>query len=133
MLFSKGSLQVLMERVNLVNIISKLQDNRVVHSGGGHYECICPFCEDKDSTMDINTKFQRYHCYNCLFSGDAVDFLLTYKKMSFVTAVEYLADLYDVRLVEADSKKKLPKKDKEGLKASMHKMIDDMFVLGESK
>ena len=58
---------------------------------GNNYSCNCPFHNEKTASFVVNTDKQFYHCFGCKASGDAIKFLVEYKGLSFVEAVESLA------------------------------------------
>ncbi len=95
--FSKDSLELLRSRIDLVEVLSpylKLQ-----RSGAAH-KALCPFHEEKTPSFVINRGDNHYHCFGCGAHGDAIQFLMTHLKMSFVEAVESLADRFHVQLEE---------------------------------
>ena len=107
--FSKDSLETLRSRIDLIEVLSpylKLQRS------GAAYKALCPFHEDKSPSLIIQRGDSHYHCFGCGAHGDAIQFLMTYLKMSFVEAVENLADRFHVQLeeVKGDDQPKGPPK-----------------------
>ena len=107
--FSKDSLELLRSRIDLIEVLSpylKLQ-----RSGAAH-KALCPFHDEKSPSFVINRGDSHYHCFGCGAHGDAIQFLMTHLKMSFVEAVEVLADRFHVQLeeVQADNQPKGPPK-----------------------
>lgn len=107
--FSKDSLELLRSRIDLVEVLSpylKLQ-----RSGAAH-KALCPFHEEKTPSLVINRGDSHYHCFGCGAHGDAIQFLMTHLKMSFLEAVESLADRFHVQLeeVSGDNQPKGPPK-----------------------
>ena len=56
----------------------------------------CPFHEDSGYNLVVNDN--KYYCFEWEASGDSIEFLMTYKKMTLVDAVEFLADKAGVKL-----------------------------------
>ncbi|MGB7977705.1 MAG: DNA primase [Chlamydiales bacterium] len=107
--FSKDSLETLRSRIDLIEVLSpylKLQRS------GAAYKALCPFHEEKSPSLIIQRGDSHYHCFGCGAHGDAIQFLMTYLKMSFVEAVENLADRFHVQLeeVKGDDQPKGPPK-----------------------
>ncbi len=107
--FSKDSLELLRSRVDLIEVMSpylKLQ------RAGAAYKALCPFHEEKSPSLTIQRGDSHYHCFGCGAHGDAIQFLMTHLKMSFVEAVENLADRFHVQLeeVKGEDKPKGPPK-----------------------
>ena len=74
--------------------IVELIDSRVPlkRSGSNHMAC-CPFHGEKTPSFSVNQAKQFYHCFGCGVSGDAIRFLMEYEHLSFVEAVEELAQM----------------------------------------
>ncbi|MBU6447213.1 MAG: DNA primase, partial [Verrucomicrobia bacterium] len=107
--FSRESLELLRSRIDLVEVLSpylKLQ------RAGAAHKALCPFHDEKTPSFVINRGDSHYHCFGCGAHGDAIQFLMTHLKMSFVEAVESLADRCHVQLeeVNGDNQPKGPPK-----------------------
>ncbi len=74
--------------------IVELIDSRVPlkRSGSNHMAC-CPFHGEKTPSFSVSQPKQFYHCFGCGASGDAIRFLMEYEHLSFVEAVEELAQM----------------------------------------
>lgn len=103
-MFSKESLESLRQRVDLVDLVSshvELKRTGVAHKG------LCPFHDEKSPSFMIQKGDHHYHCFGCGAHGDAIQFLMTHLKLSFMEAVESLAEKYHVQLerIEGEHKK----------------------------
>lgn len=58
---------------------------------GSNYTCCCPFHHEKTPSFVITPSKQMYYCFGCKEHGNALDFLMKYKNLSFVEAVEEAA------------------------------------------
>jgi len=107
--FSKDSLELLKSRIDLVEVLSPYMK---LQRSGAAYKGLCPFHEEKSPSLIIQRGDSHYHCFGCGAHGDAIQFLMTHLKMSFVEAVENLADRFHVQLeeVKGDDKPKGPPK-----------------------
>lgn len=114
-LISKNSLEILKDKVDLVEIISSYIK---LSRSGSHYKALCPFHSEKSPSFSISLGDKYYHCFGCGAHGDAISFLMEYAKLSFKEALSFLADKYQVTLEndqEDDSQKVLKKQLKEAL------------------
>jgi len=107
--FSRESLELLRSRIDLIEVLSpyiKLQRS------GAAYKGLCPFHDEKTPSLIIQRGDSHYHCFGCGAHGDAIQFLMTHLKMSFLEAVENLADRFHVQLeeVQDDNRPKGPPK-----------------------
>lgn len=94
--FTKESLNKLRKKVFLPAIIEDMLEHESQHVVT--YEC--PFHEDSGYNLVVNDK--KYYCFECEASGDAIEFLMTHKKMTFVEAIEALAKKFGVELEQVD-------------------------------
>jgi len=53
----------------------------------------CPFHEDKNPSLKIYTKNNRFVCFSCNSRGSPINFMMKYKNCSFNEAVQYLSNL----------------------------------------
>jgi len=93
--FTKESLELLRQRIDLLEVMSPYVN---FSRAGSSYKALCPFHEEKTPSFIIQRGDSHYHCYGCNAHGDAIHFLMSYQKMSFVDAVEYLSEKFSVRL-----------------------------------
>ena len=78
----------LIARADLVELIGA----RVpLKRAGREYKANCPFHNEKTPSFWVNPAKQFYHCFGCGTHGTALDFLMNYDRLSFVEAVEDLA------------------------------------------
>ena len=63
---------------------------------GVNYKAYCPFHDDHDPSLQINTSKQIFKCFSCPTenhsSGDVFSFVMKYKKISYPEAIEEVAD-----------------------------------------
>ena len=78
----------LVARADIVEIIgARIQ----LKKSGREYKACCPFHSEKTPSFWVSPDKQFYHCFGCGAHGTAVGFLMEYEKLSFVEAVEDLA------------------------------------------
>jgi DNA primase len=108
-IFNKESLEALRQRVDLVEVLSSYVD---LKRSGASYKGLCPFHDEKSSSFIVQKGDSHYHCFGCGAHGDAIQFLMTHQKMSFLDAVENLAQRFQVHLekVEGGDEQKGPAK-----------------------
>ncbi|MDY6321338.1 MAG: DNA primase [Succinivibrio sp.] len=58
---------------------------------GSNYMCCCPFHHEKTPSFSVTPSKNMFYCFGCHEHGDALGFLMKYKNLSFVDAVEDLA------------------------------------------
>ncbi len=108
-LYSKESLDLLRDRIDLMEVVSSYVP---MQRAGASYKACCPFHDEKSPSFVIQKGDTHYHCFGCGAHGDAIAFLMGYLKMSFVEAIESLAERFQVALerVEQQDSQKGPSK-----------------------
>ncbi len=59
---------------------------------GKNHKGLCPFHKEKTPSFNVSPERQMFHCFGCGEGGDVFKFLMLYEKMSFIEAVEHLAN-----------------------------------------
>lgn len=98
-LFTKESLENLRQRIDLIEVLSPHLE---LKKSGAAYKALCPFHDEKTPSLMIQKGDQHYHCYGCGAHGDAIQFLMTHVKMSFLEAIESLAQRFNVPLEQVE-------------------------------
>ncbi|NLK85736.1 MAG: DNA primase [Aeromonadales bacterium] len=75
---------------------------------GASYMCCCPFHNEKTPSCQVTPSKQMFYCYGCKAHGNAIDFIMKYKNLSFVEAVEELSQFAAIP-VEYDENSKFSK------------------------
>ncbi|MGZ3732890.1 MAG: DNA primase [Parachlamydiaceae bacterium] len=115
-IFTKESLELLRQRIDLIEVLSPYID---LKKSGAAYKAICPFHDEKTPSLMIQKGDHHYHCFGCGAHGDAIQFLMTHSKMSFLDAVENLAQRFNVPLETVEGSEKSQGPNKTVLKAAL--------------
>jgi DNA primase len=94
-LYTKDSIERVKEAVDMVELVGARSDLRRV---GSRWTGLCPFHDERTPSFSVNAEHKLYHCFGCGESGDAIKFVQETEALSFVEAVEQLADRYRVEL-----------------------------------
>lgn len=84
------------ERTNIVDVISEFVTLKP--AGQGTVKGLCPFHDEKTPSFNVSIAKGVYFCYGCGAGGDAITFLTTLERLTFVEAVERLAAKAGVQL-----------------------------------
>lgn len=68
------------------------------NAGGGSMKGLCPFHDEKSPSFHVTPARQFFHCFGCQEGGDVFTFLMKIDGITFIEAVERLADKYGVSL-----------------------------------
>ena len=67
-------------------------------AGGGNLKGLCPFHDEKSPSFNVTPARGLWHCFGCGLGGDVLAFVQRTDGLSFVEAVERLADRAGIRL-----------------------------------
>jgi DNA primase len=67
-------------------------------AGGGSLKGLCPFHNEKTPSFNVRPSHGTFHCFGCGEGGDVIKFIQKIDLVSFVEAVERLADRVGLRL-----------------------------------
>lgn len=111
MSISPRFLDEIRSRLSLSEIIGKR--TRVIRAGR-EYKACCPFHHEKTPSFTINDDKQFYHCFGCGAHGDVVNFVMRHDNLSFIEAVELLANEAGLQVPKATAREVLKaQKDKD--------------------
>lgn len=99
-LYSEESLERLRSKIDLVDLVGA--HVQLKRSGATH-KALCPFHEEKTPSFQVQAGDDHYHCFGCGAHGDAIAFLMNHLHMTFVEAVESLAERFGVHLEKTET------------------------------
>ena len=85
----ESKIEEIRESANIVDIISQYVQLR---KRGKNYVGLCPFHSEKTPSFTVSDEKQIFHCFGCHTGGNVFKFLTEYHKISFVEAVQELAE-----------------------------------------
>ncbi|WP_120911411.1 DNA primase [Helicobacter pylori] len=85
----------LKERIQIMEVLERYID---LFKVGANFKACCPFHDERTASFIVSPEKNIYHCFGCGVSGDALQFLQEYKKLSFKEAVEEVAQIYNYAL-----------------------------------
>lgn len=100
LIYKPESLELLRQRIDLTEVVSS---HIQLQRSGSAYKALCPFHEEKSPSFMISKGDKHYHCFGCGAHGDAIAFLMGYLKISFVDAIESLAERFQVTLEKIEN------------------------------
>lgn len=74
------------------DIVSLIQESVSLKRVGAHFVASCPFHQEKTPSFHVNAAKQCYHCFGCGVHGDAIQFLMSYRSLTFVDAISHLSE-----------------------------------------
>ncbi len=92
--------QELLARADVVEIVGRYVP---LKKGGANFMGLCPFHSEKSPSFSVSPTKQFYHCFGCGKTGNAISFLMEHAGMSFVEAVQDLAQQFGMKVPEDDA------------------------------
>jgi DNA primase len=73
---------------------------RHVHlkKSGRNYFGLCPFHAEKSPSFSVAPDKQIFYCFGCGIGGDVINFVMNMEQMTFIEAVQHLADQANISL-----------------------------------
>ncbi len=92
----------LVARADIVEVVGRRVQ---LKKAGREFKACCPFHDEKTPSFTVSPGKGFYHCFGCGAHGTAVGFLMEYDHMSFVEAIEALANSMGVDVPRTESDK----------------------------
>ncbi|HYA65411.1 MAG TPA: DNA primase, partial [Burkholderiaceae bacterium] len=84
----QGFILDLLARVDIVEVVGRYV---ALKKAGQNYLGLCPFHGEKTPSFTVSPTKQFFHCFGCGAHGSAVGFLMDHRGLSYVEAIEELA------------------------------------------
>lgn len=83
---------------NAADIVDIISGFVQLKKRGKNFIGLCPFHQEKTPSFTVSQDKQIYHCFGCGNGGNAFKFLMEFKSISFVEAVEEIADHVGIKI-----------------------------------
>ena len=84
------------EKVKACSDIVEVIGTRIPLSNG--LMAKCPFHDDKNPSLSVNSIDQYFFCFGCGVGGDVINFLMLYENIGFAEALRTLAEESGIRI-----------------------------------
>lgn len=95
-LIRREDIDAVRERTDIEAIVR--QRVTLKSAGVGSLKGLCPFHDEKTPSFNVRPALGTWHCFGCGEGGDVISFVQRTDNLSFVEAVEYLADRAGITL-----------------------------------
>ena len=90
----------LIARADIVEVVGRRTQ---LKKAGREFKACCPFHDEKTPSFTVSPGKGFYHCFGCGAHGTAIGFLMEFEHMSFVEAIESLANSMGVEVPRSES------------------------------
>lgn len=98
-LISQQTIQQIQSRIDIIEIIGGFVK---LKKRGVNYLGLCPFHNEKTPSFTVSPVKEIYKCFGCGKSGNTISFLMEHEKYSYVEALRWLANKYNVEIEETE-------------------------------
>jgi DNA primase len=94
--YTQESVERARDAVDMADLVGSRTELR--RSGVNQLQGLCPFHDERSPSLSVDAGKKLFHCFGCGEGGTEVDFVMKLEGLDFKSAIEYLADRYNVQL-----------------------------------
>jgi DNA primase len=98
-LISPNTIQQILSRIDIIEIVGTFVK---LKKRGTNYLGLCPFHNEKSPSFTVSPAKEIYKCFGCGRSGNSIGFLMEHEKYTYVEALRWLAQRYNVEIEETE-------------------------------
>jgi DNA primase len=98
-MITKDTIAQIVSRIDIIDVIGnfiKLKKRGVNYLGN------CPFHNEKSPSFTVSASKEIYKCFGCGKSGNTIGFVMEHEKYSYVEALKWLANRYNITVEETE-------------------------------
>ena len=96
-MISQTTIQQILSRIDIIDIVGTFIK---LKKRGANYIGLCPFHNEKTPSFTVSPTKEIYKCFGCGRSGNSISFLMEHEKYSYVEALKWLANKYNIEIEE---------------------------------
>ncbi|HXL55357.1 MAG TPA: DNA primase, partial [Chitinophagaceae bacterium] len=96
-MISPQTIQQITSRIDIIDVVAEFVK---LKKRGANYLGLCPFHGEKTPSFTVSPSKEIYKCFGCGRSGNTITFLMEHEKYSYVEALRWLANRYNVEIEE---------------------------------
>jgi DNA primase len=114
-LISQQTIQEIQNRIDIIYIVGSFVK---LKRRGTNFIGNCPFHHEKTPSFTVSPSKEIYKCFGCGKSGNAIGFVMEHEKYTYVEALKWLAQRYNVEIEETETSPEY--KEQQQLADSLH-------------
>lgn len=99
-MISQNTIQQILSRIDILEVVGGFVR---LKRRGANYLGLCPFHNEKTPSFTVSPSKEIFKCFGCGKSGNTISFLMEHEKLSYVEALRWLANKYNVEVEETES------------------------------
>ncbi|QES89593.1 DNA primase [Rhizosphaericola mali] len=98
-MISPQTIQQITNRIDIIDVIGEFIK---LKKRGANYLGLCPFHGEKSPSFTVSPAKEIYKCFGCGKSGNTISFLMDHEHISYVEALRWLANRYNIEIEETE-------------------------------
>jgi DNA primase len=103
-LISKETIQLIQNSIKIEEIVGSFVN---LKRRGANLLGLCPFHNEKSPSFTVSPAKEIYKCFGCGKSGNSIGFLMDLEKYTYVEALKWLANKYNIEVEETEASPEL--------------------------
>ena len=99
-MISPETIQQIQSRIDIIEIVGAFVK---LKKRGANYLGLCPFHNEKSPSFTVSPSKEIYKCFGCGKSGNTIGFIMEHEKYSYIEALRWLAQKYNVEIEEKET------------------------------
>jgi DNA primase len=96
-MITPNTIQQITNRIDIIDVVGEFVK---LKKRGTNYLGLCPFHGEKSPSFTVSPAKEIYKCFGCGKSGNTITFLMEHEKYSYVEALKWLAERYNIEVEE---------------------------------
>jgi DNA primase len=96
-MISPQTIQQITNRIDIIDVVGEFVK---LKKRGANYLGNCPFHNEKTPSFTVSPSKEIFKCFGCGKSGNSIGFLMEHEKYSYVEALRWLAQRYNIEIEE---------------------------------
>ncbi|MFN5421953.1 MAG: DNA primase [bacterium] len=99
-MISQKTIQDIQNRIDVYDVVGAFVK---LKKRGSNYLGLCPFHNEKTPSFTVSPSKDIYKCFGCGKSGNAIGFIMEHEKYTYVEALRWLANRYNIEVEETET------------------------------
>jgi DNA primase len=94
---TQTTIQQILDRIDVLDVVGGFVK---LKKRGANYLGLCPFHNERTPSFTVSPSKEIFKCFGCGKSGNSISFLMEHEKFSYVEALRWLAQRYNIEVEE---------------------------------
>ena len=99
-MITQTTIQQVVSRIDILDVVGSFVK---LKKRGVNYLGLCPFHNERTPSFTVSPSKEIFKCFGCGKSGNTISFVMEHEKLSYVEALRWLANRYNIEVEETES------------------------------